>query len=102
VRDIVRAYTLMADRGQPGRPYNVCRGEAYRVGDLLDRLVARASMPIAVERDPARLRPSDNPVVLGSAARLEADTGWQPSIPIEQTLDDLLGYWREQVKGTGA
>jgi nucleoside-diphosphate-sugar epimerase len=41
-------------------------------------------------------------VVLGSAARLEADTGWQPSIPIEQTLDDLLGYWREQVKGTGA
>jgi GDP-4-dehydro-6-deoxy-D-mannose reductase len=102
VRDIVRAYTLMADRGQPGRPYNVCRGEAYRVGDLLDRLVARASMPIAVERDPARLRPSDNPVVLGCAARLEADTGWQPSIPIEQTLDDLLGYWREQVKGTGA
>lgn len=99
VRDTVRAYTLIADRGRPGRAYNVCRGEAHRVGDLLERLVGRALIPIAVERDPARLRPSDNPVVLGSAARLEADTGWQPAIPIEQTLDDLLAYWREQVKG---
>lgn len=102
VRDVVRAYPLLADRGRPGLPYNVCSGQAYKVGDLLECLVSRASIPIAVTRDPARLRPSDNPVVLGSAARLEADTGWRPAISIERTLDDLLGYWRAQVKGTGA
>lgn len=97
VRDTVRAYRLLALRGQPGRPYNVCRGQAYRVGDLLEALIGRARVPISVELDPARLRPSDNPVVLGSYERLRRETGWEPQIPIEQTLDDLLDYWRGEV-----
>jgi GDP-4-dehydro-6-deoxy-D-mannose reductase len=97
VRDTVRAYHLLARKGRPGRAYNVCRGEAYRVGDLLDWLVGYASIRIAIERDPERLRPDDNPVVLGNPARIRAETGWEPRIPIEQTLADLLDYWRHRV-----
>ena len=102
VRDTVRAYRLLAERGVPGRPYNVCRGEAYRVGDLLESLVRRSHIPIAVELDPARLRPSDNPVVLGSAERIRADTGWIPRIGIEETLTDLLEFWRAAIRRTPA
>ena len=98
VRDTVRAYRLLAERGRPGRPYNVCRGEAYRVGDLMERLIRRAQVPIRVEMDPARLRPSDNPLVLGSAERLTLETGWEPRLPIDDTLRDLLDYWRAAVR----
>jgi GDP-4-dehydro-6-deoxy-D-mannose reductase len=98
VRDIVRAYRLLMDRGRPHDPYNVCRGEAYRIGDLMERLVGQARVAIRVETDPSRLRPSDNPVVLGSAAKLRRDTGWEPLIPIDRTLGDLLEYWRHAVR----
>jgi GDP-4-dehydro-6-deoxy-D-mannose reductase len=101
VRDTVRAYRLLMERGEPGRPYNVCCGKAYRVRDLLEALVSRSTIPIAVELDPARLRPSDNPVVLGSVDRIHSETGWQPQIAIERTLNDLLEYWRDAVKGAG-
>jgi GDP-4-dehydro-6-deoxy-D-mannose reductase len=102
VRDTVRAYRLLMERGRPKQPYNVCRGEAYRVGDLMERLVRQSRVAIRVETDPARLRPSDNPVVLGSAERLTADTGWEPRIPIDRTLTDLLEYWRGAVKPEGS
>jgi GDP-4-dehydro-6-deoxy-D-mannose reductase len=94
VRDTVRAYQALADAGHPGRPYNVCSGRAYRMRELLDILLSHARVRVRVEVDPARLRPSDNPVILGSHARLTADTGWTPAIPIEQTLAELLEYWR--------
>jgi GDP-4-dehydro-6-deoxy-D-mannose reductase len=98
VRDVVRAYRLLADRGTPRRPYNICSGRSHRVGDLLDRLVAMARTRIAVELDPARLRPSDNPMVLGSFARIQQETGWMPAIPIQQTLADLLEHWRGRAR----
>jgi GDP-4-dehydro-6-deoxy-D-mannose reductase len=94
VRDVVRAYRDLASNGRRQTPYNVCRGQAYRVGDLLQILLSLASVGIEVRTDPARLRPSDNPVVLGSHDRLTRDTGWTPSIAIEQTLADILDYWR--------
>jgi GDP-4-dehydro-6-deoxy-D-mannose reductase len=97
VRDTVRAYQALAEAGQPGRPYNVCCGRAYSMRGLLDILVSLARVRVRVEVDPARLRPSDNPLILGSHARLTADTGWTPVIPIEQTLADLLDYWRRPV-----
>jgi GDP-4-dehydro-6-deoxy-D-mannose reductase len=95
VRDTVRAYVTMVDRGRPGRPYNVCSGQAYRVRDLLDVLVGLSRVPIAIEVDSARLRPSDTPVVAGNRARISSETGWIPEISIEQTLADLLNYWRQ-------
>lgn len=97
VRDTVRAYEALGRAGTSGSVYNVCRGTAYRIGDLLEMLLGLARVPIAVEQDPARLRPSDNPLVLGDAARIEQETGWRASIPIERTLEDLLGWWRTRV-----
>jgi GDP-4-dehydro-6-deoxy-D-mannose reductase len=102
VRDTVRAYQLLVDRGGRRRPYNVCSGRAYRVGDLLDALLAKARLPIAIQSDAARLRPSDNPMILGDVSRLTAETGWRPEIPIEQTLGDLLDYWRQPANRSSA
>jgi GDP-4-dehydro-6-deoxy-D-mannose reductase len=96
VRDVVRAYRDLAHRGAVRTPYNVCRGQTYRVGDLLNALLSLASVGVEVRDDPSRLRPSDNPVVLGSHDRLTRDTGWTPAIPIERTLADILDYWRTQ------
>ena len=97
VRDTVRAYRLIADRGQPGRPYNVCSGRALRIRDELDALLTRARVRIKVVADPKRLRPSDVPVLLGSPARVTSELGWEPQIPFEQTIDDLLEHWRARV-----
>ncbi|HXT28440.1 MAG TPA: GDP-mannose 4,6-dehydratase [Vicinamibacterales bacterium] len=94
VRDTVRAYEALAERGRPMRPYNVCSGRAYSMRELLDILLSLARVRVRIELDPSRLRPSDNPLILGSHARLTADTGWRPEIPIERTLADLLDYWR--------
>lgn len=94
VRDTVRAYQMLAESGAPLRPYNVCSGRAYSMREVLDILLSLARVRVKVEVDPLRLRPSDNPIILGSHARLTADTGWRPEIPIEQTLSDLLDHWR--------
>jgi GDP-4-dehydro-6-deoxy-D-mannose reductase len=97
VRDTVRAYELILERGTPRRPYNVCCGNAYRIADLMKILVGLARTEIRIQTDPDRLRPSDTPVVLGDFGRLERDTAWRPSIPIEQTLADLLDHWRSAI-----
>jgi GDP-4-dehydro-6-deoxy-D-mannose reductase len=97
VRDVARAYQLLGERGQAARIYNICSGQAYRIGDLLEQLLSRARKSIAVEHDPARMRPSDQPVILGSAARAASELGWRPTIPIADTLTDLLEYWRDRV-----
>jgi GDP-4-dehydro-6-deoxy-D-mannose reductase len=96
VRDTVRAYRLILERGQPGRPYNVCSGRAITIRELLDRLIARARVPVEVRVDPARYRPNDTPLLLGDPSRLRDELGWTAEIPIEQTLDDLLEYWRHR------
>jgi GDP-4-dehydro-6-deoxy-D-mannose reductase len=97
VRDTVRAYRLLVEHGRPHQPYNVCRGEAFRVGDLLDSLIRQARVRIEVKVDPARLRPNDNPLVLGDPAQLVRDTGWRPTLSIDDTLRDLLAYWRRSL-----
>jgi GDP-4-dehydro-6-deoxy-D-mannose reductase len=94
VRDTIRAYTLILRRGIPGRPYNVCTGRAITIRELLDRLLARARVPVRVRVDPARLRPNDVPLLLGNPSRIQAELGWRPQIPLDQTLDDLLNDWR--------
>ena len=94
VRDTVRAYAMLAEHGRAGRPYNVCSGRAITIRELLDRLVARARVPIAVRVDPERYRPNDVPLLVGDPTRIRSEVGWEPQIPLEQTLDDLLEYWR--------
>ena len=97
VRDTVRAYHALMERGAARRPYNVCSGTAYLIRDLLESLLALARVPMRVEIDAARMRPSDNPVVLGDNSRIRREVGWVPEIGIAQTLEDLLAYWREHL-----
>ena len=82
------------ERGQRGRSYNVCSGRAIAIRDLLDMLLARARVPIRILADSARLRPNDVPVLLGNPTRIREELGWTPMIPLDQTIDDLLEYWR--------
>jgi GDP-4-dehydro-6-deoxy-D-mannose reductase len=102
VRDTIRGYRMLVERGRPARPYNICRGQAHRVGDMLEMMLGLSQVRIQVAIDPARLRPSDVPLVLGNPARIAAETGWQAAIPIEQTLADLLDYWRQRIAVTRA
>jgi GDP-4-dehydro-6-deoxy-D-mannose reductase len=98
VRDVARAYASLMTSGQPGTVYNVCSGVGRSIRSLLDALLARARVPVAIELDASRMRPSDTPVLVGDPSRVGAATGWRPAIPFEQTVDDLLEYWRKSEK----
>jgi GDP-4-dehydro-6-deoxy-D-mannose reductase len=102
VRDVVRAYRLLLERGLPGRPYNVASGTGRPIRALLDALLARSRTVIRVETDPARTRTHDVTRLVGDSSRLRADTGWEPAIPFDRTIDDLLEYWRRQTALEGA
>jgi GDP-4-dehydro-6-deoxy-D-mannose reductase len=97
VRDVVRAYRLLALKGVSGEVYNVGSGRAHAVQEVLDYLIAQAKVPIQVEPDPERMRPSDIPRVVCDYAKLHACTGWEPSIAFEQSLSDVLQDWRTRV-----
>lgn len=101
VRDTVRAYVLLADHGEPGVVYNVCTGRGVVMADLLERLCTRARVRVEIRQDPALMRPNDVPVVVGCNRRLVRATGWHPAIPLERTLDDLLEYWRGEIRRRG-
>ncbi len=90
VRDVVRAYRLLLVHGLPGEAYNVCRGEAVVLADLLARLMRLAGADVPVVVDPAHARPADVPVHVGNPTRLREATGWRAEIPLEQTLADVL------------
>ncbi|TNF75366.1 MAG: SDR family oxidoreductase [Acidobacteria bacterium] len=97
VRDTVRAYWLAVEKGRPGEVYNIASGREITIRQLLDNLVELSSTRVEVEVDPERLRPSDVEVLIGDASKFHADTGWEPAIPLKQTLEDLLDFWRERV-----
>lgn len=96
VRDVVRAYRLIAEKGVPGEIYNVGSGHTYSAQEILDRLRAMAACPIPVEQDSSKMRPSDTPVLCCDHAKLTRDTDWQPEIPIEEILRDALNEWRKK------
>jgi GDP-4-dehydro-6-deoxy-D-mannose reductase len=98
VRDIVRAYYLALERGEPGAAYNVCSGVAYKMSAVLDRLIALSTLPIRVATDPARLRPVEIPRLIGDYSALHRQTGWQPQIAFDQTLQDVLADWRQRLR----
>ena len=97
VRDVVRAYWALLERGTPGEVYNVCSGRGVRIADLLAELIELSGLQVEVQVDAARLRPLDVPALVGDPARLRAATGWKAAIPLRDTLRDLLAHWRERV-----
>jgi len=94
VRDAVRAYILLLQKGRKGEVYNVCRGRGVALREILEILISHASKTVRVERDPERLRKVDIPCLIGDNRKLKAETGWEPQVPLEKTLAELLDYWR--------
>jgi len=99
VRDVVRAYRALLELGTPGEVYNVCRGQAVSMEEVVRRLVALAGVDLEIVVDPARFRPVDVPELRGDGSRLHAATGWAPEIPLDDTLAAVLEYWREARPG---
>ena len=96
VRDVVRAYVLLITSGEPGQVYNVGSGESHSIQEVLDTLLGMSQVAFTIKQDPQRLRPSDVPEAFCDITRLQERTGWQARIPFEQSLRDVLAYWRKE------
>lgn len=98
VQDIVRGYYMALSQGEPGEVYNLGAERSYSIREILDRLMVLSSIPLRLEVDATRLRPVDIPEIVGDCSKFRARTGWQAQIPLEQSLKDILEYWRKQVQ----
>lgn len=95
VRDVVKAYRLLIESGTPGEVYNVCSGHDVAIEEIATTLLRLAGTSLEFKTDPALTRPVEVPVLRGDPTRLQHATGWKPEIPLEQTLADVLEYWRQ-------
>jgi GDP-4-dehydro-6-deoxy-D-mannose reductase len=100
VRDVVQAYEMLLSSGTPGEVYNIGRGVAHSIQEILDTLLRLSSQKIEVQSDPLRYRPIDSPLVVCDSSKVRAATGWTPRYSIEKTIADVLGYWRVQSSGS--
>ncbi len=98
VRDVVRAYRLLVELGEPGEVYNVCSGRAVAIREVAEKLLALADRPMRLETDPARLRPVEVPAHWGDNTKLRTATGWLPTIPLERSMADVLAWWRARTE----
>jgi len=98
IRDIVNAYELAIKHGEPGEVYNIGSGVSYSIGDILEMFLDLSELVIKVEEDPDRMRPSDVPELRCDFSKFHRVTGWKPTIPIKQTLEDLLNDWRKKLR----
>ena len=102
VRDAARAYWLAAEKGVPGAAYNICSGRSVRISFLLDQLLSLAGPSVNVVADPERMRPADIPLLVGDPTLFRRTTGWLAEIPLEQSLADLLEWWRGRIRNGGS
>ncbi len=98
VEDVVMAYAALGERGRPGRAYNVGSGRGVRISEVLERLIARATVPIRVVEDPARLRPVEIPHLVADPGRLRSEVGVALERPLDEALAALLDDWRRRVR----
>ena len=96
VRDVVRAYFALLEKGVAGDVYNVCSGTALSIKDLLNKMISLSKFPVKFERDPQKERPIDIPVLKGDCTKLKEATGWVPEIPLDKTLKDIIEYYRSR------
>lgn len=97
VRDIVRGYRMAVELGDAGEVYNLASGRGIKIQEMLNILTGKSKVKIEIQVDKDRLRPSDVEILIGDATKFRQKTGWEPQIPLEQTLSDLLEYWRLHV-----
>jgi len=94
VRDVVKAYTLLMEKGKFGEVYNIGSGVSYKIVEILEKLLALTKIKITVEIDKSLLRPIDDSDLVCDSTRIRELTGWKPEIPLKKTLEDTLDYWR--------
>lgn len=97
VRDVVRAYRMALEYCEAGEMYNIASGRGREIREVLETLLSFSSADIAVEEDKTRLRPSDVKVLVGDYTKFYRQTGWRPEITFEESLMDLLNYWRNEL-----
>jgi len=95
VRDVVRAYALLIQKGEPGETYNVGSSHAVSIEEVLTQILSLSAKQIQVSVDPDRLRPVDIPIIEADITKLREVTNWTPAIPLQQTLEETLNYWRQ-------
>ncbi|HXF68631.1 MAG TPA: GDP-mannose 4,6-dehydratase [Thermoflexus sp.] len=98
VRDVVRAYRLLLEHGEPGEVYNIGSGHARSIREVMDTLLAMARVNVRVETDPQRIRPVEIPISVADTTRIRERLRWQPIIPFEQSLRDVLEEWRARAR----
>lgn len=97
VRDVVKAYQMAVNKGEPGEVYNICSGIGRPIQSVLDLLLEITGLDVKIEQDPSRMRPSDVMVLEGSSEKIKREVGWAPSITFEETMKDLYEFWLERV-----
>ncbi len=97
VRDVVRAYSALLVHSVAGEVYNVCSGQAHSMQSILETLISYSKVPIEIRVEADRFRPVEIPIMTGDNSRLRNATGWQPQIPIEQSVRDVLDEWRQRI-----
>lgn len=97
VRDTVRGYWMALEKGVPGEVYNIGSGHAYTIQEMLELLLRATSAKVEIRQEASRFRPSDVRILWADISKFQNQTGWKPEIPFDQTLKDLLDYWRERI-----
>jgi GDP-4-dehydro-6-deoxy-D-mannose reductase len=97
-RDVARALWLLLEHGDPGEVYNLCGGRPARIGDIVEIVREQGQVPVEVVVDQSRLRPTDEPVLVGDNSKLRSTTGWEPTIGIEEIVAEILDYWRARTR----
>lgn len=96
IRDVVRAYWMLAEKGMPGEVYNVGRGQAPSLREIVEQIQKQVTVPFSLAVDKGRMRPLDTPAIQSSIEKIRDHVGWTPDIPLEDTVRDMLNYWREK------
>ena len=97
VKDVVKAYKLLAENGISGQTYNVGSGTAVTIQSILDIALSHSTADIRVVQDPNRMRPSDVPIIVADTSKIFKDTGWKPDISLDATILEVLEYWRNNI-----
>ena len=97
IRDVIRAYCMLLEKGKPGEVYNVCSGSAVRLADIIRMFESAAGRKVTIATEEARVRSNDVPLICGDPKKIRETTGWHPQISLPKTIADLLDYWRSQL-----
>jgi GDP-4-dehydro-6-deoxy-D-mannose reductase len=93
VRDVVRAYSFLFEKGKSGEVYNICSGKGHSLKEIIDMMAGIVGVNVKIEVDQTLLRPSDNRIVFGTNEKLKTTTGWEQQFSLEQSLADIIEYW---------